>query len=191
MSTNLDGSDDARSTAPSNRGRIGLIIGLMVVLVVIVVVFLFLLLPRATAPTPGATSTATPSSTPTSIPTPTPTPPSPSPVASPPPPSEPDLVLFRDRMTPLLDDAATGLGFVAESGTPEDVAAIVEQLQIDAQRMSEAIPPSSLAVSWPEAVSAYGSRLDALRAAGAGSESAAALEAARERLEDLRNLLGA
>lgn len=93
-------------------------------------------------------------------------------------------------MAPLLDDAATGLGFVADATSADEVTSIVEQLQIDAQRMSEAVPPSSIDAKWRDAVSAYGGRLDELRAAGTGSGAGAALDAAERSLDDLRAVLG-
>ncbi|WP_218681982.1 hypothetical protein [Microbacterium sp. BF1] len=184
---------------PSNRGRIWLIIGLIVAFVVIVGVLVFFLIPRGAAPTPdpSATATSTPSATPssTSTPTPTSTPtapstpdPTPSTVPSPPPPADPDVAGFRDQMSPLLDDAETGLGFVADASSSDEVRSIVEQLQIDAQRMSEAVPPSSIDAKWRDAVSAYGGRLDALRSAGTGSGTA--LDAARRSLDELRGVLG-
>lgn len=178
---------------PSNRGRIWLIIGLIVAVVVIVGVLVFFLIPRGAAPTPDPSATSTPSATPSSTPTPTPTAPStpdptPSTVPSPPPPADPDVAGFRDQMSPLLGDAETGLGFVADASSSDEVRSIVEQLQIDAQRMSEAVPPSSINAKWRDAVSAYGGRLDALRSAGTGSGSA--LDDARRSLDELRGILG-
>lgn len=184
---------------PSNRGRIWLIVGLIVAFLVIVGVLLFFLFPRGTAPTPDPTGSSTPSATPSSSASPGPTPtstststpdPAPTQVPSPPPPTDPDVAAFRDQMSPLLDDAATGLGFVADAGSSDEVASIVEQLQIDAQRMSEAIPPASIDAKWRDAVSAYGGRLDELRAAGTGSGSGSALDAARRSLDALRGVLG-
>ncbi len=179
---------------PSNRWRIWLIIGLIVAFVVIVGALVFFLIPRGAAPTPDPSATSTPSATPSSTPTSTPTAPStpdptPSTVPSPPPPADPDVAGFRDQMSPLLADAETGLGFVADASSSDEVRSIVEQLQIDAQRMSEAVPPSSINAKWRDAVSAYGGRLDALRSAGTGS-SGSALDDARRSLDELRGILG-
>jgi len=184
---------------PSNRGRIWLIIGLIVAFLLVVGVLLFFLVPRMAAPSPDPTGSSSPSATPSASSTPSPTPtstptsvpePSPSQVPSPPPPTDPDVAGFRDQMSPLLDDAQTGLGFVADAGSADEVTSIVEQLQIDAQRMSEAIPPASIDAKWRDAVSAYGGRLDELRAAGTGSGAGAALDAARGSLDALRGVLG-
>ena len=63
---------------PRNRGRVWLIVGLVVAALVIVGVLLFFLLPRGESPTPGASGspspTASPSASPSMSPSASPTP---------------------------------------------------------------------------------------------------------------------
>lgn len=180
---------------PSNRGRIWLIVGLSVLALVIVGVLLFFLIPRGGTPDPGASSSPSPTASPTASPSASVTPtPSESPeatqppVTSPPPPADPDLETFRAKMSPVLDDASTGLGFVADAGSTEEATQIVEQLQSDAQRLSEAVTPGSIEAQWRDAVGAYATSLQELRSAGPGSSSE--LDDARRRVDELRGLLG-
>ncbi|KJL28400.1 hypothetical protein [Microbacterium oxydans] len=178
---------------PSNRGRIWLIVGLSVLALVIVGALLFFLLPRGGAPDPGSSASPSPSASPTASSTPTPsaTPEDPeTPVNTPPPPVDPDLATFRTQVTPRLDDAGTGLGFIADAGSQEEAASIVEQLQIDAQQLSDVVPPSSIASQWRDAVSAYSAQLEKLRIAGTGSGSTAAIESAQNALSELRAVIG-
>lgn len=186
----------------SNKKRIWLIVGLSVLVVAIVGALLFFLLPRNSAPEPGSSASPSPSASPTPTSTPTPTaapedPTTPSatpedpeaPVTTPPPPADPDLATFRAQVTPRLDDAGTGLGFIADASSAEEAASIVEQLQIDAQHFSEVVPPSSIETQWRDAVSAYSARLEKLRTAGSGS--AEDIEGAQSSLAELRSVIGA
>jgi len=180
---------------PNNRGRIWVIVGLSVLALVIVGALLFFLLPRGGAPEPTPTPSASPSPsaspTASSTPTPSATPEAPeTPVNTPPPPVDPDLATFRTQVTPRLDDAGTGLGFIADASSKEEAASIVEQLQIDAQQLSDVVPPSSIEAQWRDAVSTYSARLENLRTAGTGSGAAAAVESAQRALDELRAVIG-
>lgn len=178
---------------PNNRGRIWLIVGLSVLAVAIVAALLFFLIPRGETTVPDATASPSPSASATEIavsPSPSettePTEPTEPSEPTPPPPVDPDIATFRDQVSPRLDDANTGLGFVADAGSQEEAASILEQLQIDAQQLVEIVPPSSIASQWRDAVAAYSARLEKLRS-GAGSDGA--LDDARRSLEDLRSLI--
>lgn len=194
------------------RSRAWLIAGLAVAAVAIAAaVFLLFLRPWATAdpsasstptarPTASATPTATASTTPTPSATPTATPtattapapdvtPEPAPSTAPPAPADPAVPVFRQKVQPLLDDAATGLSYAADASGEEGMQ-IVDQLRGDAGRMSDTVPPRSLAEQWQDGVRNYGQTLDALRAAYAqGEDGSARLDAARAALRELRELI--
>lgn len=179
-----------------NRRRGWLIAGLAVVAVVIAVALFFVFWPRdgepdaSPTPTPSATPTPTPtpSATPTAGPTSTPTETT-GPVA-PPTPADPDLGVFAGRVGPVLDDAGTGLDMLT-GATGQDAAQIVEQLQQDAQRLSDSPPPSSIADDWRASLGDYSTSLDALRNAYAsGGDVESARQTSIARVEDLRALLG-
>ncbi|MBY6060678.1 hypothetical protein [Microbacterium esteraromaticum] len=187
------------------RGGRSWLIGVLVVAAVVLAgaVALMLIRPWNDAPAPAVTSsvtpmptptaseslTPTPIPTPTSTPTPLPTAPLPPPTtAAPPTPADPELGVFRGNVQPLLDDAARGLSFAGDSTGAEGVQ-LVDQLQGDAGRMSDAVAPRSIANEWADRVSAYGAALDKLRAAfetgtSTGSPLAAA-ESAQKRLQQL------
>lgn len=183
----------------SNKGRIWLIVGLSVLAIAIVAVTLFFLLPRGgdvestPSPSPSATKTASPTPTPTSTPTSTPTP-TPDPTSEPeptePPVPDPDLATFAAQVQPRLDDASAGLSMVSGLGG-QDAAQVVDQLQQDAGRLSDAAAPTSIAPAWYEGVGQYSGRLGELRGAiEAGSDAQGALDAAVAALQQLRALVG-
>lgn len=176
---------------PRNRGRIWLIVGLVVAAVVIVGVLLLFLIPRGDAPDPdpSPSPSATPTSTPTPTPTPTPEPTEP-PVATAPPVADPTLDAFRTQVGAWLEDGSRGLDIV--SGVPSsDAISVVETLQEDAQRLSDAQPPSSIAAAWRDGVSAYAQRLaDLNTAVASGSDTAGAVDAARSALQTLNGIVG-
>lgn len=196
---------------PSNRGRIWLIVGLTVAALVVAAVLLVFLLPRGAAPAPGATGTASPSpsptasptGTPTTTPTPTPSPsetatvaptptpdPTMTPITTPPPPADPSVDVFRDTVQGWLDDALTGLDIVGETSGQEAVG-VVDTLQNDAQRLSEAAPPASIESDWHAAVATYAQALSDLRSVvAAGGDSSGAASSALSAADGVRSLVG-
>ncbi|WP_314095492.1 hypothetical protein [Microbacterium foliorum] len=189
--------------APSNRGRIALIVGLVVAVLVVVGVLLFFLLPRGEAPTPGAsgspspsaspTSSATASATPepTSEPEPTASPdPSMTPVTTPPPVADPSLPAFRSQVQGWLDDALTGLDIVGETAG-QDAVLVIDSLQSDAQRLAESAAPTSIEAGWNDGVGAYQQALTDLRSSAAGGgPTASAIDNARATANQLRGMVG-
>lgn len=187
----------------SNKGRVWLIIGLSVLAVAIVGALLFFLLPRGGEPepsptptdsasaTPTPTATATPTPTPTATPTATPTvAPTQEPETTPPPVPDPDIPTFATLVQPRLDDASTGLSIAAESGG-EEAAQVVDSLQQDAGRLSDAAAPSSISSAWYESVGQYNARLGELRSAiESGADAQGAVDAAAAALQNLRALVG-
>lgn len=178
---------------PSNAKRVWLIVGLVVAALAIVGVLLFFLLPRGDAPDPGASGTPTPSTSPTSSPTPTSTPtpePSITPIDTPPPVVDPSIEAFRGQVGGWLGDAGRGLDIVATS-SGQDAVAVVDTLQEDAQRLSEAQPPSSIETQWRDGVDGYYRSLDALRTAVTnGSGVSTAIEKSRTALAALTSTVG-
>lgn len=187
--------------APSNRGRVWLIVGLVVAVLVIAGVLLFFLLPRGDSPAPGASGspspTASPSETPSMTPSPTPseteTPqptaepePTMTPITTPPPVADPSVDAFRSQVQGRLDDALTGLEIVGET-SGQDAVSVVESLQADAQVLSETAAPSSVEAAWGEALATYAQRLTELRA---DTGSAGAIDSARGAANDLRATVG-
>lgn len=179
----------------TNKKRIWLIVGLSVLAVAIVAALLFFLLPRGgePEPTPTPTGTASSSPTPTATPTDAPTPtaaPTQEPGTTPPPVPDPDIPTFAAQVQPRLDDASTGLTIAADlSG--QEAAQVVESLQQDAGRLSDAPAPSSISSAWYEGVGQYSARLGELRSAfEGGSNTQSAMDAATAALKDLRALVG-
>ncbi len=181
----------------NNRWKMWLLVGISVVALAVVIGFLFVVLPNGFRPeaTPAPTATPTTSAsvtpTPSSSPSPSPTA-SETPVVEPTQPStaDPDLSSFAAQVQPVLDDASTGLGFAAEDGGESGADDIV-LLQQDAERLSDAIAPSSIADAWSDRTSAYLSALSALEAAyRSGDGVTSAEKAAAGALADLRSLIG-
>lgn len=177
---------------PRNRGRIWLIVGIVIAALVLVAVLLFLFLPRGQSPDPVASPSA--SATPTASPTPTSTPtaePTEPPVQTEAPPVvDPSVEAFRTQVAPRLQDAATGLDLVANA-TGQDAVSIVDQLQFDLQSLADTPAPSSIRTQWDDGLSSYSQQLTDLRSAlSAGSSTAAALEGARTALQTLDDLVG-
>ncbi|MCS3842118.1 hypothetical protein [Microbacterium sp. AK031] len=173
----------------SNKGRVWLIVVLSSIAVAIVAALLFLFLPRqdaapgATAsPSPSSTSAPSPSAPATAEPTPT------TPVTEAPAPPDPDLGTFREKVSNLLSDADTGLGFVAGT-SGSDTVGLIDQLLQDAQRLSDAQAPSSIAPDWVAGVDEYAAELQRMRtdAADGGSPGTSV---ASEKVAALRGLLG-
>lgn len=179
-------------------GRVWLIVGLSVAAVAIAaVVFLLFIRPWAAAdpdPTASPTSSGSPTASPTPDDTPTGTPsPSATPTAgptTPPPPADPALPVFREKVSPLLRDAETGLTFASES-TGQDGIEVTDQLIDDAGRLSEAVAPRSIADEWNSRVDAYATSLQKLRSAYAsGASGQPEISAARSALAELDALIG-
>ncbi len=174
------------------RGRVWLIVMLAVVALVIVGVLLWTFLRPGTPaaePTPSTSSTPTASASPTPTASPTSEPsPTQAPVTSPPPPQAPDLGAFRDQVGGWLDDALTGLDIVSKS-SGQDAQAVIGNLQDDAQRLAEALPPSSISAKWSDGVADYSRRLSDLSKAASGG-SALSVDAARASVSNLRALAG-
>ncbi|WP_311257703.1 hypothetical protein [Microbacterium sp. WCS2018Hpa-9] len=190
---------------PSNRGRVWLIVGLVIAALVIVGVLLFFLLPRAESPAPGASGSPSPSASPSVSPSTTQTPaPSPTqtdapqptaeptmtPITTPPPVADPSLDAFRAQVQGWLDDAPTGLEIVSETSGQEALS-VLETLQSDAQRLAETAAPASIASSWSAGVSSYSQKLTELRSAvNSGASTEGAVAAARASADELRALVG-
>ncbi|MGB3374449.1 MAG: hypothetical protein WBA87_04850 [Microbacterium sp.] len=181
------------------RGRVWLIVVLVVVAVAIAAGLFWLFLrpslpgalgtPTPTlsasdSPSPSATPSATSMPTPTSIPTTEPTTP------SPPEPVDPSIATFREKVAPVLGDAQTGLRFAAESDTQE-AAQNVGFLQEDAGRMADYIAPRSIAAQWSSRLTAYSRSLQSLRTAYENGGSAnSELAAAKAALAELNKVVG-
>ena len=179
--------------APKRTGRVWLIVGLSVAALAIVGLLLFFLLPRDGDPEPvdstSPTPTATPSETATATPAPTTTP-EPTPITTAPPIGDPTVEVFRDKVSGWLNSADRGLDIVA-GASGQDALPVVDSLQEDAQRLGDALPPSSIQDSWRSGVEAYAQRLTALRAAiEGGSGVPGAIDSARAAAADLRSLVG-
>lgn len=182
------------------RGRVWLIVGLVVLAVAIAAaVFWLFIRPslgavQTPAPTVSASATPSPSSTPSATPTSTPTPspsavPSAEPTAAPPPPTAPDISIFRQNVAPVLSDAQRGLQFAAESD-PQEAAQNVGFLQEDAGRLSDVVAPASISSQWTSSLDAYARSLQSLRTAyERGGSAESELSAARRALDALNGVV--
>ncbi|MEV8172852.1 hypothetical protein [Microbacterium sp. NPDC077486] len=181
--------------APKRTGRVWLIVGLSVAALAIVGLLLFFLLPRDGAPEPVESASASPTTTPSETPTPAPTPtgsatPEPTPITTAPPVGDPTVEVFRDKVSGWLNSADRGLDIIA-GASGQDALPVVDSLQQDAQRLGDALPPSSIQDSWRSGVEAYAQRLVALRAAiESASGVSGAIDDARSAAADLRDLVG-
>lgn len=186
---------------PSRAKRNWLIAGLIAGAVLIAAAVLFFILtgqrPPVVETTPEPSPTPTASAPPTRTPTPTPTGTTPAPSAAPPAPvdtappvADPSLHAFRDSVSPWLGDAGRGLDIVMGSQGQEALSAL-DILQEDAQRLSDAQPPSSILEQWHGSVDAYVQNLTDLRdAVTADRDAATAAAAARADLTALSDLVG-
>lgn len=187
--------------APRNRRRLWLIIGLVAAALLIVGILLIVFLPRGDAPDAGSTPSPSPSSTagtqpgsspsplPSGAPSATPEPSTPA-AENPPVPEAPSIDAFRTQVSGWLTDAPRGLDIVAGS-SGQDALPVLDTLQEDAQRLSDALPPTAIDPQWRDAVSEYAQRLADLRSAiTAGSAPAGSVDAARSSVQELRTLVG-
>lgn len=181
------------------RGRVWLIVVLSVVALLIVGGVLWLFLrpgaldadPAATT-SPSASASATPaeSATPSMSPTLEPTDDPTAPVATEPPIVDPTMKAFRGQVSGWLGDAGTGLDIIAGS-SGQDALPVVETLQQDAQRLSDAQPPAAIMEQWYGGVGAYSQKLQDLHSTiSGGSGVAGAMAAVRTELTDLKSLVG-
>ncbi|MCT1364500.1 hypothetical protein AB1285_09300 [Microbacterium sp. NRRL B-14842] len=183
--------------APKRTGRVWLIVGLSVAALAIVGVLLFFLLPRDGGPEPAGSASPSPTASPseTSAPTPTATSapsatPDPTPITTAPPVGDPTVEVFRDKVSGWLNSADRGLDIIA-GASGQDALPVVDSLQQDAQRLGDALPPSSIQDPWRSGVETYAQRLAALRAAiESGSGVSGAIADARSAAADLRGLVG-
>ncbi|WP_292794804.1 hypothetical protein [Microbacterium sp. UBA6633] len=181
--------------APKRTGRVWLIVGLSVAALAIVGVLLFFVLPRDGGPEPVESASPSPSASPseTAAPEPTSAPTSsatPTPITTAPPVGDPTVDVFRDKVSGWLNSAVRGLDIIA-GASGQDALPVVDSLQEDAQRLGDALPPSSIQDSWRSGVEAYAQRLVALRAAiESGSGVSGAIDDARSAAADLRDLVG-
>ncbi|MFK3679828.1 hypothetical protein ACI2IP_19050 [Microbacterium sp. NPDC090218] len=176
---------------PKKTGKVWLIIGLVVVALAIIGALLFFFLPRGDAPSPTDTTSPSPSAstTPTSTPSTAPEP-TETPQATPPPATDPTIEVFRERVSGWLNDGPRGLDIIADA-SGQDALPVVDTLQQDAQRLSDAQPPSSIAQAWRDGVTAYSARLAQLRTAiSDDSGVSSAIDAARSSVQELRSLVG-
>jgi len=181
---------------PSRKGRVWLIVGLVLAaLIVSIIVFISLLphgeepdaegtaspspsAPASSSPTPTASATAEPSTEPTA------------PVETEPPVVDPSVEAFRGQVSGWLGDAGRGLDIVAGS-SGQDALPVIDTLQQDAQRLSDAQPPASILEQWYGGISAYSQKLQDLRSAvSAGSGVSGAVDAARTELANVKALVG-
>ncbi|MEV7609466.1 hypothetical protein AB0N61_08300 [Microbacterium sp. NPDC089320] len=186
---------------PRNRGRVWLIVGLVVAALVIVGVLLFFLLPRGESPTPGASGSPSPSASASASPSPSPSAsqteapqptaepePTMTPVTTPPPVADPSVDAFRGQVQGWLDDALTGLQIVSES-SGQDATEVIASLQADAQRLGEISPPASIESAWGAALNEYSQALSALQSeAAAGAPNVDRASAAANQLRGLVGL---
>lgn len=163
---------------PKRRGRIWAIVGLAIAALAVIGVLLFFLLPRGDAGLPSTSGTSGPDS------------PTQTPEVTPPTPVDPTMDVFREKVEGWLTDAPLGLDIVADAPSDEAVP-VVDTLEQDARRLSDARPPSAIEEQWREGVNAYSQRLAELQSAiAAGPDTADAVEAAREAAQNLRSIVG-
>lgn len=186
--------------APRDRRRVWLIVALVAAALVVAGILLIVFLPRGDAAEPGSTPSpsasssnaqpsSSPSPSPSGAPTASPEPSTPS-AENPPVPEAPSIEAFRTQVSGWLTDAPRGLDIIAGS-SGQDALPVLDTLQEDAQRLSDAQPPTAIDPQWRDAVSGYAQRLTDLRTAlTGGSASADSVDAARSSVQELRTLVG-
>lgn len=178
---------------PKRTGRTWAIIGLVIAAVAVVAALLFFMLPRTDGTAPGDTPSPAPSTSPSGSATEPPSAepnPAETPLTTPPPSTDPTLEVFRGHVTGWLDTAPRGLDIVA-GANGEDALPVVDTLEQDAQRLSDARPPASISQTWRDGVAAYSQSLADLRAAVSNATGvSAAVDAARTAAQNLRDLVG-
>lgn len=179
---------------PKRAWKVWTIAGIVVVALIVSIIVLFVLLnpggepdvEGTASPTPSVSVSPSPSEPPTVEPTDEPT----VPAVTEPPVVDPSVEAFREQVSVWLESAPTGLDIVSQS-SGQDALTVVDTLQEDAQRLSDAQPPSSILEQWYSGVSAYAETLGALRTAvTSGSGVPAAVESARVAVQDLNAIVG-
>lgn len=174
---------------PKKTGRIWLTIGLAVAVLAIVAALLLFFLSRDDFSSTTADASPSPSQT-TSESSSAPSGTAETSAATPPAVTAPTPDEFRNQVSGWLDDALQGLDIVADS-SGADALPVVETLQQDALRLSDAQPPSSIDQQWRDGVSTYANQLAALKQAITDNSGVGdAIDAARIAAEDLRALAG-
>lgn len=184
----------------SRTRRAWLIVSLVVAVLLIAVALAFFLVPRdgtqapgassAPSPTTGATKSPspTPTRTPTTIPTVSPAPLPSSPATEPPIPVDPGIGEFATAVSGRLTDATVGLDMISNGA---DALPIIDQLELDAQRLADTPAPAALDAHWRDAVSAYASSLRALRnAVNASEDVSSAVAASAANVQQLKDIAG-
>lgn len=177
-------------------GRAFLIVLLTILALAIVaaLVYFFVLQGPGTDPSPSPTDTtsAEPSDTPSPEPSESP---SETPTTTPTqePTTEPlsaEVIAFGESVAPWLDDAQTGLGFLA-SASGAEAGDIVTTLREDAGRLLEQVTPDEIRTTWTVTVNRYARALESLRSAVAdGADTASALATAHAALDGVRTMVG-
>lgn len=168
--------------APQRTGRVWLIVGLSVAALGVVALVLFFAVFRGGMPGPEGFGTPPVGSSETP-------PDGATPMTSAPPVDDPTLEVFRDKVSGWLSAVEPGLDIVTGAST-EDAIPVVDSLIDDAQRLGDALPPSSIQDSWRSGVETYAQQLTALRSAVEdGSGVSAAIDSARAAAADLRDLV--
>lgn len=183
---------------PSRAKRVWLIAGIVLAALIVAVIVFIALLPRGdkpdadgtASPSPFATASSTPTPTPTPSPTADPTTEPTAPVETEPPVVDPSAEAFRGQVSGWLGDAGRGLDIVA-GASGQDALPVIDTLQQDAQRLSDAQPPASILEQWYSGVSTYAQKLQDLRSAvSAGAGVPGAVDAARTELAAVKALVG-
>ncbi|MGH3690626.1 MAG: hypothetical protein ACRDT7_10760 [Microbacterium sp.] len=170
---------------PKNTRRVWLIVGIVVAVIAIVGAALFFLIPRGDEPAPGASGSPGPSASETAPPPSTQTP-----EVTPPAPGDPTIEAFRERVGGWLTDAPRGLDIIVGQ-TGEAALAVVDSLEQDARRLSDAQPPSAIAAQWRDGVTVYSQRLSELSAIiSTDSDTTEAVGTAREAVLKLQGIAG-
>lgn len=181
---------------PKRAWKVWLVAGIVFAALIASIIVFFALQNRSGGPDAEGTASPRPSASVSASPTPSATPtvePSEdpgTPVITEPPVVDPDIETFRGQVSVWLESAPTGLDIVSRS-SGQDALSVIDTLQDDAQRLSDAQPPTSILEQWYSGVSAYSERLQDLRAAvSAGSGVSDAIDAVKIELADLNTLVG-
>lgn len=187
-------------TPKKKRGK-GWLIASVVVLALIIAAVVFFWLRGGSGSQPAATPGTTPSATTTPAATPSAEPsasasatpsatPLPDGTATPPATEAPDVSDFAASVSNWLADATTGLGMIERFEASEGVG-IADDLIGDAQRLSDAQPPTSISAAWATATDEYLTSLTTLKTVlSNGEDKATALSDSREKLATLNDLVG-